>query len=156
VPQSVATDPPATPSPTPAPTDQEFGVSHPTGGSGGSGGSGSGGSDGGGQIAVAGPAVEGQPGGGPGTDPIEPLVIPVTGTGLGGMISDVAAQIRTTVKPAAAAAVATEFSFPLILMIAVLVFLLIQSRLDGRDPKLRAAPLTAAETILTFRDEDQL
>jgi len=44
----------------------------------------------------------------------------------------------------------------LILMIAVLLFLLIQSRLDGRDPKLRAAPLTSAETILPFRDEDQL
>ena len=41
-------------------------------------------------------------------------------------------------------------------MIAVLLFLLIQSRLDGRDPKLRVAPLTAAETILAFRDEDQL
>jgi hypothetical protein len=80
----------------------------------------------------------------------------VTGTGLAGIISSVAAEIQTTVKPAAAAAVATEFSFPLILMIAVLLFLLIQSRLDGRDPKLRAAPLTAAETILPFRDEDQL
>ena len=28
-------------------------------------------------------------------------------------------------------------------MLAVLLFLLIQGRLDGRDPKLRAAPLTA-------------
>jgi len=80
----------------------------------------------------------------------------VTGTGLAEIISGVAAQIQTTVKPAAAAAVATEFTFPLILMIAVLLFLLVQSRLDGRDPKLRAAPLTAAETILPFRDEDQL
>jgi len=83
-------------------------------------------------------------------------VVPVVGTGFEAIISDVAANIRTTVKPAAAAAVATEFSFPLILMIAVLLFLLIQSRLDGRDPKLRAAPLTSAETILPFRDEDQL
>jgi hypothetical protein len=89
-------------------------------------------------------------------DPIQPLVRPATGTGFGAIISGVADQIRTTVKPAAAAAVATEFSFPLILMIAVLLFLVIQSRLDGRDPKLRAAPLTAAETILPFRDEDQL
>ena len=31
-------------------------------------------------------------------------------------------------------------------MLAVLLFLLIQSRLDGRDPKLRAAPLAGAET----------
>jgi hypothetical protein len=41
-------------------------------------------------------------------------------------------------------------------MIAVVLFLLGQSRLDGRDPKLRAAPLTAAETLLMFRDEDSL
>jgi hypothetical protein len=129
---------------------------HPTGGSGGSGGFSSGSSGGGGQIAVVGPAVDGHPGGGPGSDPIQPAVVPVVGTGFEAIISDVAANIRTTVKPAAAAAVATEFSFPLILMIAVLLFLLIQSRLDGRDPKLRAAPLTSAETILPFRDEDQL
>ena len=41
-------------------------------------------------------------------------------------------------------------------MIAVLLYLLVQSRLDSRDPKLRAAPLTAGETIVPFRDEDQL
>jgi hypothetical protein len=80
----------------------------------------------------------------------------MTGGGIDGIISGLADQIRTTVKPAAAAAVATEFGFPLALMIAVLLFLLIQSRLDGRDPKLRAAPLTASDTILPFRDEDQL
>jgi hypothetical protein len=83
-------------------------------------------------------------------------VAPPTRSGIDGIISGVAAQIRTTVKPAAAAAVATAFGFPLILMIAVLLFLVVQSRLDGRDPKLRAAPLTASETILQFRDEDQL
>jgi len=66
------------------------------------------------------------------------------------------AQSARCLKPAAAAAVVTTFSFPLILMVAVLLFLLVQSRLDGRDPKLRAAPLTASETILPFRDEDQL
>jgi hypothetical protein len=76
--------------------------------------------------------------------------------GIDGIISGVAQQISKTVKPAAAAAVVTTFSFPLILMVAVLLFLLVQSRLDGRDPKLRAAPLTASETILPFRDEDQL
>lgn len=87
--------------------------------------------------------------------PITPIVVPAKG-GIDGIISGVAQQIQHTVKPAAAAAVATAFGFPLILMVAVLLFLLVQSRLDGRDPKLRAAPLTAAETILPFRDEDQL
>jgi hypothetical protein len=38
-------------------------------------------------------------------------------------------------------------------MLAVILFLVIQSRLDGRDPKLRAAPLTIAETYLPFADE---
>ena len=65
-------------------------------------------------------------------------------------------QIQRTVKPAAAVAVATTFSFPLILMIAVLLFVLVQSRLDSRDPKLRAAPRNAGEKVLLFRDEDQL
>jgi hypothetical protein len=41
-------------------------------------------------------------------------------------------------------------------MVAVLLFVLGQSRLDGRDPKLRAAPRTAAETLLLFRDEESL
>jgi hypothetical protein len=53
-------------------------------------------------------------------------------------------------------AVAATFSFPLVLMIAVLLFLLGQSRFDSRDPKLRAAPLTASDTILPFRDEESL
>ena len=50
-------------------------------------------------------------------------------------------------------AVAQSFGFPLALMLAVLIFLLIQSRMDERDPKLRRAPLTAAETTIPFLDE---
>jgi hypothetical protein len=38
-------------------------------------------------------------------------------------------------------------------MLAVILFLVVQSRLDGRDPKLRSAPLTTADTILPFVDE---
>jgi len=38
-------------------------------------------------------------------------------------------------------------------MVAVLLFLVVQSRLDGSDPKLRSAPLTTAETLLPFADE---
>jgi hypothetical protein len=71
------------------------------------------------------------------------------------IVRSVEAQVRATVKPEAVAAVATTFSFPLLLMLVVLVFLLIQDRLDGRDPKLRNAPLTAAETTVAFTDEDQ-
>jgi hypothetical protein len=84
---------------------------------------------------------------------------PTTETGVGGVdaiISGLARQIGSTVKPEAAAAVASTFGFPLVLMVAVLLFLLGQSRLDGRDPKLRAAPLTVADTVLPFRDEEAL
>ena len=41
-------------------------------------------------------------------------------------------------------------------MLAVLVFLLVQRFVDGRDPKLRAAPRSAGEALLEFRDEDGL
>ncbi len=71
-------------------------------------------------------------------------------------MSDVAGQVEAAVKPAAVAAVATTFGFPIALMVAVLLFLLIQGRLDGRDPKLRAAPLTAADTTVAFIDEEAL
>ncbi len=74
----------------------------------------------------------------------------------GGVIHEAAVRISTVVKPAAAAAVATTFSFPLILMLAVLLFLVLQRRLDDRDPKLRAAPRSTAEALLEFEDEDRL
>jgi hypothetical protein len=74
----------------------------------------------------------------------------------GSVIHEAAVQVSTVVKPAAAAAVATSFGFPLILMLAVLFFLLIQRRLDDRDPKLRAAPRSTAEALLEFEDEDRL
>jgi len=64
--------------------------------------------------------------------------------------------VGSVVKPAAAAAVATTFSFPLALMLAVLIFLLGQSFLDRRDPKLRAAPDSTAETSVPFEEEEKL
>ena len=64
--------------------------------------------------------------------------------------------MSTVVKPAAAAAVATTFGFPLALMIAVAVYLVVQWRVDLRDPKLRAAPGSAAETVVPFEEEDTL
>jgi hypothetical protein len=60
------------------------------------------------------------------------------------------------VKPAAAAAVATTFGFPLALMAAVALYLAAQWRVDLRDPKLRAAPQTAAETVVPFEEEERL
>jgi hypothetical protein len=73
-----------------------------------------------------------------------------------GLVASVADRVGPTVQPAAAAAVATAFGFPLALMLAVLAFLVIQSRLDGRDPKLRSAPLTSADTIVPFANEVDL
>ena len=72
------------------------------------------------------------------------------------VIAEAAVRVGTVVKPAAAAAVASTFSFPLTLMIAVLLFLLVQRHMDARDPKLRAAPRTTAEALLEFQDEDGL
>ncbi|MDO8484533.1 MAG: hypothetical protein Q7S35_06265, partial [Candidatus Limnocylindrales bacterium] len=72
-----------------------------------------------------------------------------------GVVSGVAFQVQASVKPAAAVYVASTFSFPLALMLAVLLFVVIQSRLDARDPKLRAR-LAATETFIPFEDEGDL
>jgi len=64
--------------------------------------------------------------------------------------------VDTVVQPTAAAAVATTFTFPLALMVLVVIFLVVQPRVDRMDPKLRAAPTTAAESLLGFEDEDVL
>jgi mannitol-1-phosphate/altronate dehydrogenase len=74
---------------------------------------------------------------------------------VGSFVRSVADRIGPTVQPAAAAAVATTFGFPLALMAAVLLFLVIQSRFDGGDPKLRSAPMTTAETVLPYADRDR-
>jgi len=72
---------------------------------------------------------------------------------VGSWVRSAADQLGSTVQPAAVVAVAATFGFPLALMLAVLLFLIVQSRLDGRDPKLRSAPLTKADTFLPFADE---
>jgi hypothetical protein len=66
------------------------------------------------------------------------------------------AQVSRVVKPEAAAAVALTFGFPLALNVAVVLFLMIQGWVDARDPKLRHAPQTAAESMVAFRDEEEL
>jgi hypothetical protein len=72
------------------------------------------------------------------------------------VLEQAAAQVSTVVKPAAAAAVATTFGFPLALMAAVAFYLAAQWRVDLRDPKLRAAPQTTAETVVPFEEEERL
>jgi hypothetical protein len=85
-----------------------------------------------------------------------PVSLPKSPGVFDALISRVANQVSVVVRPAAAAAVASSFTFPLLLMLAVLLFLAIQARLDRRDPKLRNAPRTTAETFLPFEDEAQL
>jgi hypothetical protein len=64
--------------------------------------------------------------------------------------------LERAVRPEAAARVATTFGFPLALMFAVLLFLIVQDQIDRRDPKLRHAPRTLLDTLQRFRDEDDL
>ena len=59
-------------------------------------------------------------------------------------------------RPEAAVAVATEFTFPLTLALAVVGYLVIQGLVDRRDPKLRMAPQHAGETFMRFVAEEQL
>ena len=63
----------------------------------------------------------------------------------------VSEQVAATVRPAAVVAVAQAFTFPLILMVAVLLFLIGQWRMD--DPKFRMAPLSRAETTIRFEED---
>jgi hypothetical protein len=64
--------------------------------------------------------------------------------------------LERAVRPEAAARVATTFGFPLALMLAVLLFLVVQHQIDRRDPKLRHAPRALNDTMQRFRDEDEL
>jgi hypothetical protein len=83
-----------------------------------------------------------------------------TGIGPAGVVQQVlSAAVRgvtRVVRPEAVGAVATEFGFPLILTLAVLAFLVVQGRLDSRDPKLRLAPQNTVESTVEFKEEDQL
>ena len=61
--------------------------------------------------------------------------------------------VGRVIRPEAAAVVATAFGFPLVLALLVLLFLVLQPRLDKRDPKLRNAPHTFADTLVGFEDD---
>lgn len=70
--------------------------------------------------------------------------------------SAISSGVSAAVRPEAAAQVATTFGFPLALMIAVIIFLIVQDRVDRRDPKLRSAPRTYFDTVVRFREESEL
>jgi hypothetical protein len=77
--------------------------------------------------------------------------------GVVGRVVDAAVNgVARVVRADAVVAVAAHFTFPLALALAVFCFLLIQNRVDRRDPKLRIAPQHVIETLLTFRTEDEL
>ncbi len=80
----------------------------------------------------------------------------VDGGVLGQIIDAAADGITRVVSPEAAAQVAKTFSFPLALMMAVLLFLIVQDQIDRRDPKLRTAPRNVFDTIVRFREEHEL
>ena len=76
----------------------------------------------------------------------------------GGFLQDVLnavhEQVQSSLRPEAVQAVAATFTFPLALAVLVLLFLVLQRRLDDRDPKLRYAPRSAGEAYLAFEEED--
>lgn len=73
--------------------------------------------------------------------------------GIAQIVSGAARQFSAVIKPEVAAVVAATFGFPLILMLVVAMFVIVQSRMDNRDPKLRLAPLTIRDTMVSFADE---
>lgn len=75
---------------------------------------------------------------------------------MGQVVTAAAEQVARVVRTEAAVAIASQFTFPLALALAVLAFLVIQGHVDRRDPKLRIAPQNVVETLLTFRTEDEL
>jgi hypothetical protein len=72
------------------------------------------------------------------------------------VLTGAAGTVGLILRPEAALAVATEFTFPLVLALAVLMFLVIQDQFDRRDPKLRAAPQHATDTFIRFELEEEL
>jgi hypothetical protein len=72
------------------------------------------------------------------------------------IVSTTVSEAAKLVKPEVAAAVATTFGFPLGLAIVVVLFLAVQTRLDHRDPKLRAAANADGELMMQFESEDEL
>jgi hypothetical protein len=90
---------------------------------------------------------------GAGSDPIDALLRGPVAI-VGQLVDDVTDTVAGAVRPAAVKAVAEAFTFPLVLMVAVLLFLLAQSRMD--DPKFRMAPLNKTDTTIAFQEEARI
>ena len=75
---------------------------------------------------------------------------------IGNVLTGAVGNVASILRPEAALAVATEFTFPLALALAVLLFLVVQHQVDRRDPKLREAPRRAVDTFIQFQTEDRL
>jgi hypothetical protein len=114
------------------------------------------------------------PPGGGGTDGTEPRTgVPGSGSGqatrapqvteaasTGGVFGIVTALVASAADSAgrvistdAAVAVASGFGFPIALALLVLLFLVIQPRVDKRDPKLASAPHGLTDTLVAFEDD---
>jgi len=94
-----------------------------------------------------------------GLNPVSASVVPngQDGESLLSEVWDAAAQgIGNAVSAEAAAQVVKTFGFPLALMMAVFLFLIVQDRIDRRDPKLRAAPRSFLDTFVSFKEEGEL
>ncbi len=91
---------------------------------------------------------------------VEPAPAPPADTDIGRVLwqvwNAIVEGVERAVRPEAAAKVASTFGFPLGLMVAVLLFLVVQGQIDRRDPKLRRAPRTVVDTMQKFRDEDDI
>ena len=70
---------------------------------------------------------------------------------LGSVVTGAVGNVALVLRPEAALAVATEFTFPLVLAIAVLLFLVVQDQVDRRDPKLRVAPQHQTDDLHPLR-----
>lgn len=95
----------------------------------------------------------------PAPEPVAPAApaMPVERDGiLGQTFQVIAHSVSRAVRPEAAAQVATTFSFPLGLMVAVILFVVVQDQVDRRDPKLRSAPRNVFDTVVRFKEEHEL
>jgi hypothetical protein len=88
--------------------------------------------------------------------PAAPTPAPAAPDLLSQIVDAAAEGIGRAVSPEAAAQVAATFGFPLGLMLAVLLFLIAQDRVDRRDPKLREAPRNVFDTVVRFKEEHEL
>lgn len=75
---------------------------------------------------------------------------------LANFVTGAVGNVAMILRPEAALAVATEFTFPLVLALAVLLYLVVQDQVDRRDPKLRLAPPHQTDTLIQFEAEEQL